>query len=188
MKKLAFALFVVLALLAGCRDHTIFLPFPFTLVGSWTIQGDVGTFYVDTVFYAASIGPEAIADAGIGDEATLDNIYVESVTYTIVGNRVPGSLGSCSLRFRRNDGPDLTLASAVDVDLDAVIGVTTPLVPEQAGVDTLRDVLSDAIEGSNDTLKIWVEGTTVPDEMDFDVEVAITFTLVRAQQLSILAP
>ncbi len=188
MKKLAFALVCVLALVAGCKDRLIFLPVPFTFVGSWTLQDEAGAFYEDTVVYAADLGQDANAEVSLGADDTLLNIFIESVTYTITGNRVPGSTVTCHLRFRRNSGPTATLVGVTDADLDAVVDSTIPLVPDQAAIDTLRDFLLDAMHGSQDTLTVWVEGNTVPDTLDFDVRFTITFTLLKAVQLKIVEP
>jgi hypothetical protein len=187
MKKLAFALLVVLVLIVGCKNRLIFLPIPYSLVVTRTIQDDVGTFYEDTLVLAVDFGADANDAVDIGEEDTLVGIYLESVTYTILENRVPGSMASCYLRFRRNSGPAVTLVNAEDVDLDDAVGDTISLVPNPMGVDTLRDFLSDAMEGNSDTLSVWLEGTSIPDTMDFDVEFTITFTLLKSMELNILS-
>jgi hypothetical protein len=187
MKKLAFALLVVLVLIAGCKNRLLFLPIPYSLVVTRTIQEDVGTFYEDTLVLALDFGADANDAVDLGDEDTLAGIYLESVTYTILDNRISGSTASCYLRFRRNSGPAMTLVSAEDVDLDDAVGDTIPLVPNPMGVDTLRDFLGDAMEGSSDTLSVWLEGTSVPDTMDFDVEFTITFILLKSMELQILS-
>jgi hypothetical protein len=188
MKTLTIVGLAVLALFSGCKNRVVFLPIPYTLVASWTVQDDAGTFYEDTTVYASDIGGEAGDALALTSEDVLVDVYVESITYTFTENRVPGSSGSCYLRFKRNAGPTITLLGVTGLSLDAIIGVRTPVVPNPAGVDSLTDFLMDALMGSQDSLYIWAEGQTVPDSIDFDVDLAITFSLQKSLAFEIFDP
>ncbi len=185
MRKVAVALILVTAL-AGCRRVQVSFPIPVRLSGTVTIDG-VDPVFADSVIVLADLLASDIDESTEEDDSTGIGVDMESIVIVVSRNECQeNTLVEGHVDVRLEGGDPKLLATITRMNLTDVFGDTLNVDLDTAGVNLLNQFAQDAMEGIGSDLWVIVEGQAnpgPPPDIDFDLDVVLSFTLVVSREM-----
>lgn len=184
MRKIVIVLAVVLGTV-GCKRVDVSLPIPIRLSGTVTIKNPAAAFSgADTI-------PGQLLAEGISEQTEAgEDVVVELESMVLVVSR-----NDCAENTVIQEGwvgIDLggqqdSLASVEDINLTDVLGDILHVNLYSGGVATLNTFAGNVLAGGNDSLIVTLDGVASPSpppDIDFAVDVILTFTVVIVREMT----
>lgn len=186
MKKGIFILLAIsLLFFTGCVKKHVFYPLPVTFTQTVTITTTNSNFNGQVSFPAFQISQEVQDQLNSIDDATLNNILLEGIAFTVVSTNSPASVlnGNLNVTYAGN-GP-LPLLTINNLSFGQILNQpqTLPLSDNavQLIVDAFRDIVNS---GQTQDILLDLNGNVNPvpgGGLTFELQIDLTADVVVAQ-------
>lgn len=193
MKKIVI-LFIIFTLIfsTGCVKKQVFYPVPVTFEQTISVSNYSGGDFTEiAVFPATDLNDEIQKSINDLDGAELNNVLLESITYTLLSTNKPNTVASGKVVVKYGTEGPLQLAELATVNFGQILQEPQAAGLDDAAVDLIVQALRDIVfNGVSRDLVIGVNGAVdpAPDNLDFELKVELTVNTIVAQCQEIFDP